>query len=291
MIMRIFGTFCALAASLGGVPAHSQITVDLSTVQPNVKVATVEGRALMSDDLDKLLAAAGPAAAQNKKGFVQQYALLWRLAAMAEKAKLDQRSPLKESLEMGRLQMLASAQINETMNGIAVPADEQRKAYETNRERFAQVALKVIYIAYEAAPAADANGKKALNEAGAKAKAQKLLAEIRAGADFVKLVKEHSEDSASAAKNGDFGTVRRTDNVPDAIKTAVFALKKGQVSEPVRQPNGYYLFRAEDTAIQSYQEVSDSIYKELQQAAFKKWMDEMQRTVQVKIENEAYFTR
>ncbi len=265
-------------------------TVTLTTLQPDVLVATVEGRKISSDELTAMLATVGPAAAKDKKAFVQQYAFLLRLASLAQAAKLDRKSPLKETIEMNRLQMLASAQLNQAMSEVVVVLDQQQKFYEANKDRFRQVALKVIYISFSAAPAAGPDGKKPLSEVEAKAKADKLSAAIRAGADFVKLVKENSEDAASAAKDGDFGTIRNTDNVPEAIKTVVFSLKKGQVSDPVRQANGFYLFRAEDVLTQPFEEVRDAIYKEIQQAGFKEWMEKTQKTLQVKIENESYFS-
>jgi len=99
-------------------------------------------------------------------------------------------------------------------------------------------------------------GGKATTEDEAKAKATKLLADIRGGADFVKLVKENSDDETSKAKDGDFATLRRTDNIPDAIRAAVFSLKQGEVSEPVRQPNGFYLLRADEVRYRPLSQVS-----------------------------------
>ncbi|MSV28139.1 MAG: hypothetical protein EXQ52_05270 [Bryobacterales bacterium] len=282
---------CLLTGGLFfSVSALAQVpTVQLSTISPDVPVVTVEGRKISSAELEAMLAAVGPAAAKDKKAFVQQYAFLLRLASMAQAAKLDQSGALKQTLEMNRLQMLASAQLNQAMSEIVVQLDQQKAFYEANRDRFRQVALKVIYISFSATPAAATDRKKPLSEPEAKAKAEKLAAAIRGGADFVKLVKENSEDAASASKNGDFGTIRNTDNVPEAIKTAVFALKKGQVSDPVRQANGFYLFRAEDVLTQPFDEVRDTIYKEIQQAGFKEWMEKTQKSLQVKIENEKYF--
>ena len=65
-----------------------------------------------------------------------------------------------------------------------------------------------------------------MTEEQAKAKIEKLLADIRDGADFVKLVKANSDDADSVARNGDFETpIQRTDKWPDDIKNVIFALK------------------------------------------------------------------
>ena len=105
----------------------------------------------------------------------------------------------------------------------------------------------------------------------------------------MKLVKEHSEDQASAAKDGDFGTIRRSDNLPEAIRNAVFALKSGEISEPVRQPNGFYLFRADDVGVRPFTQVRDEIFNEVKNLQFKSWMDQTEKSVVVKYVDEAFF--
>ncbi len=105
--------------------------------------------------------------------------------------------------------------------------------------------------------------RRLLTEAEAKAKAEKLKEALKGGADFVKLVKENSDDETSRDKDGDFATLRFTDNIPDAFRTAVFALKKGEVSEPLKQPNGFYLLRADEVTVRPLSEVRDDIFNDL----------------------------
>ena len=65
---------------------------------------------------------------------------------------------------------------------------------------------------------------------------------ILSGADFVKLVKENSEDASSKAKDGDMGTMSRADNLPESIRSVVFGLKAGEVSDPrVDDIDGMYI--------------------------------------------------
>ena len=156
--------------------------------------------------------------------------------------------------------------------------EEIAKHYEANKKKYTQVKVKAIYIAFsDDAASATTKGKKTLTEAEAKAKAEKLKAALKGGADFVKLVKENSDDETSREKNGDFATLRFTDNIPDAFRAAVFALKQGEVSDPLKQPNGFYLLRAEEVTVRPLSEVRDDIYNDLKNDRSTQWLDKVNR--------------
>jgi peptidyl-prolyl cis-trans isomerase C len=260
---------------------------------PDTVLATLDdGSKVTYGELKALMAGMTPAMAQaamrDRRAFVTQYALMRKLTRLAEAAKLDQVSPTKELLAFGRMQLLTNAEVTDAMEKITVPTEELQKYYEANKERYKQVRVKAIYVSFHAGAAADPE-KKYLTEPEARAKIEKILADIRGGADFVAMVKQHSEDETSAGKEGDFGNLRRTDNLPEAVRQAIFALKSGEVSEPVRQPNGFYLFRAEQVVEQSFAQVRDEIFNEVKQARFRQWMEQTQKSLNIKFEDEAFF--
>jgi parvulin-like peptidyl-prolyl isomerase len=76
--------------------------------------------------------------------------------------------------------------------------------------------------------------------------AKDLLVAIRVGADFSKLAREISLDAVSKEKGGDLGFVSRGMLQAD-IEKVVFGLKIAEVSEPVKGPLGYHLFKVEET--------------------------------------------
>jgi peptidyl-prolyl cis-trans isomerase C len=275
--------------------ATFDVGAHLATVPADTVIATFDdGRKLTIGELTGFLAAMPPnmaqAARRDRKAFVQQFAMMRHLSEMAEKNKLDQQSPTREAIEFNRMYLLMNAQLHEVLTTIKVPPADVESFYNTNKEHFKQVKVKAIYIPFAADNSApSANAPKHLTEAEAQAKIASLRAAIVAGASFVKLVKENSEDATSVAKDGDFGTLRSSDNLPDAIRTAVFALKQGEVSEPVKQPNGFYLFRAEEVTAQPYAEVQEQILNQLKEAHFKKWMDDLGVSLNLKIENQAFF--
>ena len=69
----------------------------------------------------------------------------------------------------------------------------------------------------------------------------------------------------------------------------MFSLKPGQVSEPLKEKNGFYLFRLESLTVQPYEKVRTQIYDELKQKGFGDWMQGLQKRYEVKVENPAYF--
>ena len=103
------------------------------------------------------------------------------------------------------------------------------------------------------------------DDAAGKAKAEKLLAEAQAGADFAKLAKDNSSDASSAVKGGDLGLVSHGKMVPE-FEQAAFALDKpGQLSAVVKSQFGYHvikLIEKKPARIQSLDEVRPELEKQ-----------------------------
>jgi len=263
--------------------------------KPEPAVATVNGKKMTAADIESVLRGLPPnmlaTFQRDKKAFLQQYALLLYLEAEARKAKIEQASPAKERLAYARTQVLVQSLLEDVNNKLPVTLEDQQKHYEANKAKYAQAKVKVIYVSFSSTPLkqTDPNAKKILTEAEAKAKAEDLVKQIRGGADFVQLVKAHSEDATSAAKDGDFGAISQSDNLPEPVKTVIFTLKKGEVSDPVRQPNGFYIFRVEETAQQPFDKVRDDIFKELKERGFQQWFENARKQVSVTFDNEEFF--
>jgi peptidyl-prolyl cis-trans isomerase C len=75
--------------------------------------------------------------------------------------------------------------------------------------------------------------------------AKKVIAELKKGADFATLAKQHSKDPG-AAQGGDLGWFKKDEMVP-AFSAAAFALKPGQVSDkPVKTEFGWHVIKLEE---------------------------------------------
>ena len=224
-------------------------------------------------------------AQQDRQKFLHYYAMMRKLSQMAEHEKLDQRSPYKEVLVYSRLSTLTDIKLKDVLDSMAVTPEEVEKYYKEHQEPYKAVKVSAIYVAFGDAesssnPASSSSSasritKKTLTEEEAKAKAEKVLAQARAGADFKTLVKENSDDETSRDKDGDFGTWRVSDNVPDLMRPVVFGLKQGELGEPVRQAHGYYIFRADEITFAPLSQVRDSIFQQLKQQHFQEWTQKL----------------
>lgn len=129
-----------------------------------------------------------------------------------------------------------------TLGGLVKVTDEALKEYyDGHKSEFVareQREMRHILIAV----AGDAD--EATDQA-AKQKAEDLLQQIRAGADFAELAKENSDDPGSAEKGGDLGWVERGLMVPP-FEDAAFALDKGSVSDVVKTDFGYHIIQVTD---------------------------------------------
>ncbi|MEK8089430.1 peptidylprolyl isomerase [Thermithiobacillus plumbiphilus] len=96
--------------------------------------------------------------------------------------------------------------------------------------------------------------------AEAERKIGQIQRQLLQGRDFATLAREYSQDPGSASKGGDLGWVRPGVMVP-SFEQALFALKPGEISGPVRSTYGIHLIQA---IAQRQQEVPE---KDIRQAA------------------------
>ena len=123
---------------------------------------------------------------------------------------------------------------------VAVTDRDVELYYQDHREEFRQeeeACASHILVKVKAGDAAEGHA-----DDEAKAIAQGLLEQAKAGADFAALAKARSEDQGSAANGGDLGCFPPGRMVP-AFDDAVFAMQPGQVSDLVKTQFGYHVIR------------------------------------------------
>ncbi|HZS29006.1 MAG TPA: peptidylprolyl isomerase [Candidatus Angelobacter sp.] len=101
----------------------------------------------------------------------------------------------------------------------------------------------------------------------ARAKAEDVLKQVKAGGDFAALAKKYSQDPGSKDNGGELGWIVKGQTVAEFEKVA-FSQSKGQISDLVQSPFGFHIIQTEDKEdahLKPLAEVKDDIEKTLKQ--------------------------
>jgi parvulin-like peptidyl-prolyl isomerase len=137
---------------------------------------------------------------------------------------LDKSAGLRDDLVIQKLQQAVAAQVSTSEQDFL-------QSYDRASVRHIVVML-------------NPEGKPARTDDQAKKHAEELLAKTKGGADFVALAKAESDDPAAKQTGGLMENVGRGRMAADWDK-AVFALRPGEVSAPIKLPWGYEVVRME----------------------------------------------
>ncbi|MGA9355793.1 MAG: peptidyl-prolyl cis-trans isomerase [Terriglobales bacterium] len=149
-----------------------------------------------------------------------------------------------------------------------VPPEELQGYYDQHRDDYRapeQVKVRHILIKTPLPAAGQQEDAKAL--ADARAKAEDVLKQVKAGGDFAKLAEKYSDDPGSAKEGGELGWIGRGRTVPEFEKVA-FALPKGQTSDLVKSSYGFHIIQVEDKQeahLKSLAEVKNEITEKVKQ--------------------------
>jgi peptidyl-prolyl cis-trans isomerase D len=157
--------------------------------------------------------------------------------------------------------------------GIVLKAEDVKAYYDQNAARLSSQeerrASHILITAPKNAPAAE--------RSAAKAKAESLLAEVKAApASFADVAKKNSQDPGSAANGGDLDFFARGAMVKP-FEEAAFAMQKGDISSVVESDFGYHIIRLTDIKAakqKSFEEMKPEIEADLlKQQAQKKFAE------------------
>ena len=248
--------------------------------------------------------------------------LIKRLDQMRKDMKLDTMEDLEKAAtaqgisyedfkQNMRNQIITQKVIGEEVGShLSITTDEQQKFYEEHKSQLEQpesIKLSEILIAPEkpadkTAPAkapgdnsADPNAGAASEAAkqadetaalaAAEAKANDVLKQIRAGANFEDLAKKYSS-GPSAAQGGDLGVFKRG-TLAKEIEDKTFAMKTGEVSDVTRTKQGYIILKVTDHQMAGIPPMKD-VSAKIQDALYYEKLQPALRAYLTKLREEAY---
>jgi hypothetical protein len=247
-------------------------------VGPNDVVLTVGDRKITLEEFEKITQSlppqfAGALAQLGKRGFADQYGNLLALSLEGEKLQIAGREGFRQMLDFQRMLLLAQTTVNE-LAGPQVPVSDAdvQSAYAAHQDELQEVHLRGIYIPFDpepeetegqAPPEPASPGADRVTDAQALAKAEQLRSRITAGEDVAELARTQSEHPTSSS-GGDFGFVKRGQFAPE-IDNVIFALQPNQITSPLRDRFGYFIFRLEGKRTAPLDQVRQVIENSLRQ--------------------------
>jgi peptidyl-prolyl cis-trans isomerase SurA len=143
---------------------------------------------------------------------------------------------------------------------VNIPEADLRKYYEEHKTEFvrkAQVFLSQILISTE--------GKNPDQVAAAEKKAKDITARARKGEKFTDLVRDNSDDPETARNGGELPPREPGMSLPQ-IEETVFKERKGYITEPIKIPTGFVIFRINEryeAGQASFEEVKNDIQERM----------------------------
>lgn len=131
-------------------------------------------------------------------------------------------------------------------------------------------------------------GKPATDEPAIKAKAEDVLKQAKAGADFAELAKKYSDDPGSKDKGGLYAGVVRGQMVPE-FEQAAFTVKQGQISDVVKTQYGYHIVKVlkhEDARMKPFEEVKAQIATQFKKQQASNQMQEIADKAQTALQKD-----
>jgi peptidyl-prolyl cis-trans isomerase SurA len=193
-------------------------------------------------------------------------------AALAQQGitRDEYRSQIREELERAQL-------INREIRGkVSVSPEEVARYYQEHEGAAAsedQVSISHIVLQIP-------HGATDQQIAAIQARADKIYAELKDGADFAEVAKRESEDGA-AKSGGKLGTFKQGEMRED-LEAAIADLKPGEFSKPVREANAIHIvrlderIRAGETAMPEgkAEEIKEHLYADALEERYNRWLKE-----------------
>lgn len=166
--------------------------------------------------------------------------------------------------------------------GSTIGPDDVQTYYNAHKSEFnrpEEVVLSEIFLSTESKTGTDLDA--------VKKRADDLRTRVLNGEDFATLAKHYSEDKQTAPNGGELGVYQRDGSLAKPIEDAVFALQKGEVTEPIQTKTGYMILHI-DQHYQAGLQPLDAVRDEIQNKLYQQKMDPAMRKYLAQLREQSY---
>jgi hypothetical protein len=284
---------------------------DNSSISPDTPVVTVQGvcdkaagtadckTVVTRAEWERLVNALQPHMPKPaQKQLASRYVQAIILASKAHQMGLDQGPEFDEQMYLARLQLLARMAGEHIQKDSAKVSDTEIESYyHQHSGDFKTISYDKIFVPKQkqgttpaAATGADAEKKRQAAEAEMKAEAEKLHTRAAAGEDFTKLQQEAYDFAGMklTASSTRVDKVKKNALLPN--DASIFDLKKGEVSAVITDPQGFMIYKVEDTQEQPLADVKEEVSRASQQEKLKSASEDIQKSATENTKyDDAYF--
>lgn len=190
----------------------------------------------------------------------------------ANKAGIEKDPEVVKALKMAREQILSQAYLSKQLES-EMTDEALQDLYKNemrNFERQEEISARHILV-------------------GSKKEADDIIVQLKAGVDFALLANQKSMDKDN--KGGSLGYFTKNMMIPE-FGNAVFAMKKGELSKPIKTPFGWHVVLVEDrrmAAPPTFEDVKDQLKQLYAERNFKRvieqeWQKENAKVLMEKID-------
>jgi parvulin-like peptidyl-prolyl isomerase len=239
------------------------------------------------EQFEKLVGTLNPDMPKNSQQMLaEQYAKAMVLQSLAERQHIPETQHFKDMMDYMRTQILASEVVTQAKDKAKPTSAEVQEYYTKHQPDYEQAALKRLFIP-KSKPSLK-EGAKQPTDAELKLDADKMRTRAAAGEDFDKLQKEIYDSTGikTPPPPTSIPNWRRTMVPP--TQAAIFDLKPGEVSQPIVQPEGIYIYKLESKKTVPLNEVRAEIEQTLQNEKLRNTLESVFNSVKPQL-NENYF--
>lgn len=231
-------------------------------------VVTVDGLPVTQEMVDAVLKRIPPEQAKGMKPGDPQYKdLLDRIVLgqglykRALDEKLDQDPETQKILAMAEREILATEMLDR-MGDKAVTDEAIKAAYDKHAVQFNRPSMKMQHMIVQD-----------------QAKADEVVASLKAGGDFAALAKAQSLDGGQ--NGGDLGWIERGRLIPE-LETPAFAAAKGDIVGPIKTDHGFHIMKINDVRESTpIEEVRDQLVDEVKRDTLQTYVDGLRKDMKV----------